>query len=208
MPRTNKKKTVLNSSKPFREKKNSERFYQLRVVLMDIEPPIWRRFIVSDLVNLHSLHEILQTIMGWHNSHLHQFVLGANVYADPEMEPDGEMGKMKDEHRFQLGEMLPMEGDAMTYEYDFGDRWRHLVLLEKIIVPVESKTRRLVCLEGERACPPEDCGGFNGYAEVLDIIFNPFHPDYEAMLNWTGKDFNPEVFDLQKVNALLKKLES
>ena len=174
---------------------------------MGIEPPIWRRFLVPASVDLHQLHQILQVIMGWQNSHLHQFVLGADVYADPEMEPEGEMGQMKDEHQFKLGEVLPREVTAITYEYDFGDRWKHLVLVEKIIFPDEPVEERLTCIEGERACPPEDCGGFHGYAEVLDIIFSPAHPDYEAMLDWTGKDFNPEIFNLQTVNARLKELK-
>jgi len=146
--------------------------------------------------------------MGWQESHLHQFVLGSEVYADSEMEPDGEMGKMKDERRFKLGEVLPRESTAITYEYDFGDGWKHLVLVEKIIFPDESVEECLICIEGERACPPEDCGGLHGYAEVLDIIFNPSHPDYKAMLDWTGKDFNPEIFNLKAVNALLKRLKA
>ncbi|MBI1822664.1 MAG: plasmid pRiA4b ORF-3 family protein, partial [Nitrospirae bacterium] len=133
---------------------------------------------------------------------------GADIYADPESEPDGEMGKMKNEHQFHLGELLPIESTAITYEYDFGDGWKHLVFVEKISASEQADRGRLICLEGERACPPEDCGGCHGYSEVLDIIFNPSHPDYEAMLDWTGKDFNPEIFDVQKVNALLKELES
>lgn len=207
MSKDKKKKPVSGFSKPKKQRQYSESFYQLKAVLMNIEPPIWRRFVVSDGVSLHELHQILQIIMGWHDSHLHQFVLGPNVYADPDVEPDGDMGKMKDEHLFKLREVLPREGTAITYEYDFGDGWRHLVLVEQIFSSDESIGGRLVCLEGERACPPEDCGGYNGYAEVLEIIFNPFHPDYEAMLTWTGKDFNPEIFDLEKVNALLKKME-
>jgi hypothetical protein len=93
----------------------------------------------------------------------------------------------------------------MTYEYDFGDGWNHRISVERVL-PESDPSRPIVCLEGERACPPEDCGGFHGYAEILDIIFNPSHPDYEAMLDWTGRDFNPEVFDLEKVNRRLNEL--
>jgi hypothetical protein len=183
-------------------------FYQLKIVLMNIDPPVWRRFLVPESISLHALHQVIQIVMGWSDSHLHQFVLGPDIYADPEVEPDGELGKMKNEHQFYLGELLPRESTAITYEYDFGDGWKHLVLVEKIATPEKLHSGRIVCLEGERACPPEDCGGCFGYAEVLDIIFNPSHPDYEAMLAWTGKDFNPEVFDQKKVNALLKEMET
>jgi hypothetical protein len=209
MPKGKIKKPAKSApkSKTKKEKPAPDNIYQIKILLMGIEPPIWRRFLVPASVDLHQLHQILQVIMGWQNSHLHQFVLGADVYADPEMEPEGEMGQMKDEHQFKLGEVLPREVTAITYEYDFGDRWKHLVLVEKIIFPDEPVEERLTCIEGERACPPEDCGGFHGYAEVLDIIFSPAHPDYEAMLDWTGKDFNPEIFNLQTVNARLKELK-
>lgn len=210
MPKGKIKKPAKSApkTKTKKEKPNPDNIYQIKILLMGIEPAIWRRFLVPASVTLHQFHEILQIVMGWQDSHLHQFALGADVYADPEMEPDGEMGQMKDEHRFKLGEVLPRETTAITYEYDFGDRWKHLVLVEKIIFSDEPVNESLICLEGERACPPEDCGGFHGYAEVLDIIFNPVHPDYEAMLNWTGKDFNPEIFNLQTVNALLKEFEN
>lgn len=197
---------IAPKKNPKKENQAFDNIYQIKILLMGIEPPIWRRFFVPSTVNLHQLHKILQIVMGWEESHLHQFVLGADVYADPEMEPEGEMGQMKDEHRYKLGNILPRESTAITYEYDFGDRWKHLLLVEKIIPPDEPVDESLICIEGERACPPEDCGGYHGYAEVLDIIFNPSHPDYEAMLEWTGKDFNPEIFNLKAVNALLRKL--
>jgi hypothetical protein len=98
---------------------------------------------------------------------------------------------------------IQIPGD--TNEYDFGDSWLHEILVEKIL-PREPDARYPRCLTGKRACPPEDCGGIWGYADFLDAIRDPNHPEHEAMLEWIGDDFDPEAFDLQTVNQELGAL--
>ncbi len=153
-------------------------------------------------LTLPRLHTVLQVVMGWSNSHLHQFKVGDVCYAEPheEFEP----GPI-DYRRISLNQIAPRRGSTCIYEYDFGDGWEHLIEVEDEL-PVESVTDPLPrCLGGERACPPEDCGGPYGYAEFLEAIRDPRHPEHDGSLEWAGRDFDPEAFDPERVNRVLAR---
>jgi hypothetical protein len=90
-----------------------------------------------------------------------------------------------------------------TYTYDFGDNWRHVIQVEKVLA-AEPGARYPRCVGGKRACPPEDCGGPWGYGDFLEAISNPKHPEHEDMLEWAGDEFDPEAFDLEAVNEELR----
>jgi Plasmid pRiA4b ORF-3-like protein len=173
--------------------------YQLHVRLAYIEPPIWRRIVVSGQISLFRLHRMLQVVMGWENYHLHQFIVGAIRYG----EPDPEYGlEMKDDRRVRLQKIAREKGTSFIYEYDFGDGWRHVITVERI----EPWTQDMYvprCLDGARACPPEDCGGIGGYEHLLTALQDPRHPDHKEMRAWAGTHFNPELFSLQAVNSAL-----
>jgi hypothetical protein len=109
--------------------------------------------------------------MGWTNSHLHQFEKDGKHYGVPEDDEFGNLG-ITDESKFTLDQLLKRDADSLVYVYDFGDDWRHDLVLEKIL-PAETGTVRPVCLAGERHCPPENVGGAPGYAEFLEAIFDP-----------------------------------
>ena len=120
---------------------------------------------------------------------------------------------MIDESRTPTGAVLTTPGDSMLYIYDFGDNWRHNVALEKILPA--SGIVRPVCLAGERHCPPEDVGGVPGYAEFLEVIFEPGHEEYEQYVRWAGGPsplnrsvgrFQPEGFDIMAVNKALSRM--
>ena len=177
--------------------------YQIRITLRGIEPPIWRRIQLRSNTPLDRLHDIIQVVMGWTNSHLHQFIVGETYFGM--LEPYYDDLQMSDETEFRLSRITRDEGDAFIYEYDFGDSWRHELLVEKIIAPAEG-TRYPVCLAGERACPPEDVGGIWGYEEFLEAIRDPEHPEHESYLEWIGGELDPEAFDLEAVNAALRRL--
>lgn len=180
--------------------------YQLKVTLNHFKPAIWRRVQVSGDLTLDTLHVIIQTVMGWDGGHLHQFILGKRpnlIYLGSPFEGDDEMG---DEAEVTIKEVLPVAKSKMIYEYDFGDGWEHEILAEKI-VHAEPKVYYPRCLAGERACPPDDVGGVWGYADFLDAIKNPKHPEHEERLDWIGGDFDPEEFDLEDVNKELKNLK-
>ncbi len=181
--------------------------YQLKVTLMDISPPIWRRIQVKGAITLLKLHNVLQVVMaGWLDYHLHQFEIDGIGYTRP-LPGDpipNELGQ-EDERWRRLNQMVTSENERFLYEYDFGDSWMHEILVEKIL-PLDPEMRYPVCLKGKRACPPEDVGGSWSYADFLEIIRDPDHPEHEGSLIWAGEDFDPEAFDLDEVNRALRKM--
>lgn len=174
--------------------------YQLKITLRAIRPPIWRRFQVPADTTLNRLHRILQRIMGWTNSHLHEFVVGKRRYGTGLHEWQ-EFGAdhVLNERRFTLGEVAPVAGCRLVYAYDFGDGWQQDIRVEKI-GPAEPGQRYPVCLAGARACPPEDCGGYPGYVELLEAMGDPRHERHKELLEWIGGPFDPEAFNVEIVN--------
>ncbi len=174
---------------------SSRRLFQFKITLRAAEPVIWRRIQVFD-DTLDKLHEHIQAAMGWTNSHLHQFFIGGRRCGDPELLDDGfEPFSDLDSTRTLISELLPAERAPISfeYEYDFGDSWVHDVQFEGSPLP-EPGVAYPRCLEGERACPPEDVGGIGGYAEYLEAIADPNHEQHREMLHWNGP-FNPEAFN-------------
>ena len=182
--------------------------YQLKVVLLDSGPLVWRRLQVSGDARLDWLHAVLQVSIGWTNSHLHQFKVGEACYSDTrhhfaEFEDDQ---KILEERKFTLRQIAPREQDAFGYEYDFGDSWEHEITLEKIL-PDTAPYSPALCLDGARACPPEDCGGVGGYDNLLKILKNRKHPEHKSMKEWLGRPFDAAAFDVEKTNLWLRKLK-
>jgi hypothetical protein len=179
--------------------------YQFKITLEDIKPPIWRRIQISDCTLL-GLHEYIQAAFGWSNYHLHQFLIDGTRYGLPDPEDFDFGDEMVDETGALLSKLIPKSGrhSKWIYEYDFGDGWRHEVLFEGF-PPADPKAKYPICLEGERACPPEDCGGPWGYAEYLVAIADPQHEQHAEMLEWRGP-FDPEAFDAKKATKELRKV--
>jgi hypothetical protein len=179
--------------------------YQLKVTLNDSKPPIWRRILVPSDVSLDRFHMILQVAMGWTNSHLHQFISGRKMYGMTGDEWGMELDlDVEDENKYKLSDLLKEEKDSLIYEYDFGDSWEHKIILEKKL-PYDKSLKVPSCIKGKRACPPEDCGGVWGYEELLEVMKNPSHPEYENMLEWLGGEIDSEYFDREEVNKRLAK---
>lgn len=182
-----------------------KKIFQLKISLADIQPPIWRRIQVPGDISLLDLHFIFQTAMGWTNSHLHEFTIDGHDYGTL-WEDDGDDREVRNEEEYRLDQVIPASGFQFSYLYDFGDSWRHTILVEDILDP-EKGTHYPACLDGERKCPPEDVGGAWGYADFLAAIANPNHPEYESYLTWAGGSFDPEAFDRERINAELKDIE-
>ena len=176
--------------------------YQLKVILAGSQPPIWRRIQVRGTTTLGSLHDVLQTVMGWTNSHLHQFIVVGAAYSDPTFDPYGELD-FQDEQTVRLNEIVKDEGDHFVYEYDFGDCWQHDLVVEQIVESAP-EARYPICLAGERACPPEDCGGIWGFESFLEAIRDPSHPEHAEYLEWIGGEYDPEAFDVSEINRQLR----
>lgn len=182
--------------------KKSESLYQLKVTLTGSKPPIWRRLIVKDNIRLDELHSVLQITMGWSNYHLHQYRLRNLYIGIPDQELDMDI---TDERKVYLKDILSNPKDSFVYEYDFGDSWEHKIVLEKILLLDSSKSP--VVIKGNKACPPEDCGGIWGYSDFLAAIQDPKHEEHEEMIEWVGGDFDPDEFDMDIINKKLDELK-
>ena len=178
--------------------------YQFKVMLIDSNPPIWRRIQVPDMT-LGELHEVLQVVMGWDDCHLHQFIVRGEYYGTLGGEDMLFDEEMHDEESISISQVVKMGRELrFTYEYDFGDSWKHEIVMEKTLEP-EPKVKYPRCVEGERACPPEDVGGIWGYVEFLEAITDAEHDSHEDMMEWIGGKFDPEKFSVDDVNKELRK---
>jgi len=179
--------------------------YQLRVSLRSIKPPIWRRVLVPDNWLLGDLHPVLVAAMGWGGYHMHAFRFGGGFkpveYTTHEMMVNSGP-RVLDEDTVLLCHLIRRKGQTFTYEYDFGDSWLHEVKVEKLL-PYDPSAALPVCVAGERACPPEDCGSFPGYANLLRALAKPQTKEDRELLKWAG-NYDPEHFDLEAVNRRLR----
>jgi hypothetical protein len=180
---------------------NQNSAYVFKVKLLDIKPIIWRRFQVPGPISLYKLHKILQVVMGWDDYHLYEFLIGQERFS----ESDPEYPEIKNARRIKLCNILTTVKTKLIYTYDFGDNWEHEITVEKII-PSEQELKYPICLGGKRACPPEDCGSSSGYDRLLRIIRNPSDKEYKEMMKWLGGSYDPEYFDLEKVNQSLRAI--
>lgn len=170
----------------------------VRIELEGISPPIWRSFAVPTAITMHQFHEAIQTVMGWDNTHLYQFRLGDDVCQLPDEDsPARATNSLKE----VLNEWLLDGMTRLKYLYDFGDGWEQELVFGEL-----KQDMSMACIDGGRACPPEDCGGALGYSDLIDALADPGHSRHRELKRWAGK-WKPKEFDLGKVNARLKKLK-
>src|SRR5882757_1780902 len=160
---------------------------RLRIRLRDVVPVVQRVIDVPAVITLDELHGVLQVSIGWTDSHLHQFRTDTATYAVP-FEQWADSEDEIDERGVRLSALPP----RFVYAYDLGDGWEHEV---EVLGP---GTESPGCVGGEGSCPPEDCGGPYGYAELLEALVDPEHSDHEAMHSWVGDRLRP--FDHQATN--------
>ena len=177
---------------------------QLKISLQDIQPPIWRRVLVSDKSTLLDLHDLIQYCFDWKDYHLHLFEIGDMEFICVEdWEEDGNL--YQDDSMAYLGDLIPKfvpERKQFIYRYDFGDGWEIKILVENIFQDKEEGQIPRV-LAGKRSAPPEDVGGVPGFAYFLEAIQDQQHPEHESYLTWVGGSFNPVDFDVDKANQAL-----
>ena len=183
------------------KKKTTTTIYELHIALENIEPRIWRQVLVPSSITLPKLHDLLQLVMGWTNSHLHSFQFADLEYssADAELE---ELN-MINEKKITLAAALDKSIAPFQYLYDFGDGWTHQIQVKTVAKPNPDWFYPL-CVAGARAAPPDDVGGPPGYAEFLSAIADPKHDEHDSMLTWIGGAFDPEGFDLNAINRTLR----
>ncbi len=177
-----------------------QQILHFKVQLRDIEPAIWRGIEVPASYTFWDLHVAIQDAMGWLDSHLHVFrVQDQRTRAEveigiPDPEPFDGMPEVLPGWRIPVTQYLADVGHRARYDYDFGDGWEHDLVLEQVSTRLP-KTRYPRCVAGARACPPEDCGGPGGYADLLETIADPDDPEHESMLEWLGGPHDAEAFD-------------
>ena len=186
--------------------KKSQQIYQFKITLTGIKPKIWRRIQVPEEYSFWDLHVAIQDATGWTDSHLHQFIImdpkiceeiRIGIPCDDDFMDD--MPETVADWKKSINKYFSIKNNCCCYEYDFGDSWEHEIKLEKIL-PAISDLKYPICVGGERACPPEDCGGIPGYENFLEIINDPKHEEHENMLEWVGGEFNSEQFNSKKVH--------
>ena len=178
---------------------SGEDLFQLRVMLDDTDPQVWRRVLVPASIRLDRLHGVLQAALGWTDSHLHVFTVGEARYGWPDPDFDENMVA---EDTVGLSDIAE-PGTVVRYEYDFGDGWEHEILVEAV-VPAEPGTVYPRCVDGAAACPPEDCGGPWGYRDLRETLADPGAAEHQERLDWLGIEdagqFDPAAFDVDVAN--------
>ncbi len=177
---------------------------ELRISLKGCEPKVERTLLVRANITFGELHYFFQTVMGWENAHLHEFKLGKKRVG---MEPEDDFFAEEElimEDDVRLFELLPECKGRFTYWYDFGDDWMHDIKA-KALPPAKAQGLKLpCCTAGSGACPPEDCGGVWGYAELLEGLRSGSPQRKKEIRTWLGGAFDPEKFDLNAVDRALR----
>lgn len=202
------KVTAIRTVRHSTTRQRPQSVLQFLVVLSETDPLVWRRIQVPEEYSFWDLHVAIQDAMGWLDYHLHEFrvyhprrreldLLGIPDEDSPGERPCIPDWKVKISDYFNWQSML--EAHPALYIYDFGDDWHHLLMFEQVL-PVEASTTYPRCVGGARACPPEDCGGVDGFAEFLMAIADPQHEEHDELVLWSGGSYDPAAFEPSRVN--------
>ena len=186
-----------------------EDILQLYVSLNFSKPPIWRQIQVRKETNFFELHHILQITMGWKNSHLHEFNCDGYRIGEiiEEFSTEGfGSDEVTDSKTVTIKDIIQKIDEPFQYTYDFGDSWDHILYIEKSL-PGDPNSKYPICIGGEMACPPEDCGGIHAYYNYLKILKDNKHEEYKELRIWMGKNFDARKFDQEAVNRKLRNLK-
>jgi hypothetical protein len=186
--------TAIKKAKSAADDRN---LLKIKIILVGISPTVWRRLLVPSDTSLKELHLIIQTAMGWTNSHNHRFGKNGESFTPRETKKHA-IGTYK---TLTVSDLISSIGDEMTYEYHAGDGWIHTLTLE------ETRGRKddsfePICVGGSKSSPPEKCRNTGEYAFMLEAIRNEYHPEHDYILNHFG-GFNPDSFDRALVNMML-----
>jgi hypothetical protein len=178
------------------------RLYQIKVTLIETDPPVWRRLLVRSDMSLLQLHRVLQIALGWTDSHLHEFRVGGVLFG--ESDPEADIRRISEKATF-MADVLRHVDDHLIYEYDFGDSWEHDIHLEEV-ADLDPSVMYPIVVAWARACPPEDVGGTDGYESFLGAIADQNHPEHDEYLVWCGGSYNPDAFDIHSLNIALREI--
>ena len=182
---------------------------QLRIELVGLKPPIWRRVHVPADFTLRRLHDVIQATFNWLSWHLYEFDVSGRKYGEPEFDDRGSGGdRLYSSKNIRLSKLIEWEVDQFAYVYDFGDDWVHLIIVEKILAP-DSSVEYPVLINGELRAPPEDAGGPPGFFEFLQAMLDDSHPNHGNVIEWYGYElFDPDDMELETVEAQLSRIRA
>ncbi len=180
---------------------------RFKVSLDNSDPSIWRRIEVPLTANLQVLHEVIQAVMLFENYHLFEFVTGKRGsetrYAIPD--PNGDFTETTDVRKTTLGQLIEAGVKSMIYTYDFGDDWRHTILVESV-ASAEPTFDYPRFIEGANRAPPEDVGGQPGFEHFLNVMADAAHSEHADIMRWYGKTFNPKDIAETEIAIRITKL--
>ena len=176
--------------------------YALRLTVASLQPRIWRRLLVRETMWLSRLHEAIQVLFGWYDYQSHVFFMGEKRYGNP-MDHDGVA--IEDDRDVTLADVRLSEHDRTAYDYLFAEGWHVDIRVEKTIA-AEKGVAYPRCVAGERAGPPEDCGGIEAYKDMLYCLKHPETDLGREWREWLGPAYDPEKCDPGAINKALKRL--
>lgn len=180
----------------------ARRVFSLRLTVAAIQPRIWRRLLVRETMWLNRLHEAVQALFGWYDYQTHMFSIGDRRYGNP-VNHDGVV--VEDDRDVTLADLNLGEHTRFSYDYLFAEGWHVDIRQEKAMV-AEKKGLYPRCVAGERAGPPEDCGGLEAYKDMLYCLKHPETDLGKEWREWLGLGYNPERCDLDAINRTLRRL--
>jgi hypothetical protein len=176
--------------------------FTLKISIKDTRPLVWRRVTLPGSSTLEELHQILQTVFYWYDSHLHEFLIDGRRFGYPEQWEE-DANDIEDESAVTLDGLRLKPGRKFLYTYDFGDDWRHAIVVEKQEGSPPMPSQPIRCVAGQRRAPREDCGGPWGWADLIKAVHDPAHPEHRDLLEWAGGVIDPDEFDLEEINERL-----
>nr|WP_295113714.1 plasmid pRiA4b ORF-3 family protein [uncultured Caulobacter sp.] len=176
----------------------------MRIDLLDTEPAIWRQVEVPTSMTLTVLHDVVQAAMGWCDQHLWELRQGKQRYGQPISGDDWGGSPTLKADKVRLREILKPRKTALDYTYDFGDSWEHWLTLTDVR-PGDPDGEYPRYIAGERAAPPEDCGGIPGFYGALEVLDDPKHPDHADINDWFD-GFDPDAIDEQVLKIALSRI--
>lgn len=193
--------------KTARVKAAPEHAIVLRLTVHGCRPPIWRELLVRESMWLSQLHDSIQIAFDWFDYQTHVFAFGDVRYGNPLKEQkDGEEKIIVgDDRDVTLAEVSLASRELFMYSYNFGEGWRIAGAIKELR-PLAKGVRYPQCLGGERAGPPEDCGGLEAYHDMLACLKEPHTDLGREWREWLGPEFDPERCDLETINKALRKL--
>jgi len=173
---------------------------QLRITIIDSKPEIYRVILLEDSLTFYQFHLVIQMAMGWKNAHLYEFYFKNQRIAEYyDFEPNNSI----DPEDIIISDIFTELGEKILYCYDFGDNWQHEIKIERNSFGIVNH-QLPICIDGEGSCPPEDCGGIYSYYQMLDVLKDPTDSEYQDTLDWVGEDFDPNYFNKDRINQIIK----